>query len=248
VGKSSLLAAASAAKPKIADYPFTTKEPELGVVEIGHDTFVLAEIPGLIEGAHQGRGLGHDFLRHSARTRVFIHLIDGGSESPVEDMIKVNNELSLYDPGLARKSQIVVINKVDLNSVREEMERIRSDFAGIGVTVQFVSAATGEGVRALMKVAYELLKKMPVSRESVEPKVFRPQPKRRGTEVAKEGDVFVIDVPDIERIIMRVNMDDPTVHWQVHGLLLRKGIGKELEKAGIKGGDKVRCGNAEWEW
>jgi GTP-binding protein len=248
VGKSSLLAAASAAKPKIADYPFTTKEPELGVVEIGHDTFVLAEIPGLIEGAHQGRGLGHDFLRHSTRTRVFIHLIDGGSESPVEDMIKVNNELSLYDPLLAQKPQIVVVNKVDLSEVREKMERTRADFTGIGVKVQFVSAATGEGVRALMKVAYELLKKMPVSRESVEPKVFRPQPKRRGTEVAKEGDVFVIDVPDIERIIIRVNMDDPTILWQVHGLLLRKGIGKELEKAGIKGGDKVRCGNAEWEW
>ena len=248
VGKSSLIAAASAAKPKIADYPFTTKEPELGVVEIGHDTFVLAEIPGLIEGAHQGRGLGHDFLRHSARTRVFIHLIDGSSESPVEDMIKVNNELGLFDQALAQKPQIVVINKVDLSEVLEKMEQIRVDFTGIGVKAQFVSAATGEGVRALMRVAYELLKKMPVSREARELKVFHPQPRRRGTEVHREGDVFVIDVPDIERIIMRVDRDDPTVRWQIHGLLIRKGIGKELEKAGIKGGDKVRCGNAEWEW
>jgi GTP-binding protein len=248
VGKSSLLTAASAAKPKIADYPFTTKEPELGVIEIGHDTFVLAEIPGLIAGAHQGRGLGHDFLRHSTRTRIFIHLIDGSSEAPAEDMIKVNNELSLYDTALAQKLQIVVINKVDLPEVRERMESIREDFTWIGVKVRFISAATGEGVRELMKAAFELLKGIPVGRESVEPKVFHPQPKRRGTEVRNEGGVFVIDVPDIERIIMRVDMDDPTVRWQVHGLLLRKGIGKELEKAGIKGGDKVRCGNAEWEW
>ncbi|HEX9897318.1 MAG TPA: GTPase ObgE [Dehalococcoidales bacterium] len=248
VGKSSLLAAASAAKPRIADYPFTTKEPELGVVMVGHNPFVLAEIPGLIEGAHQGKGLGHDFLRHSTRTKVFIHLIDGSSESPVEDMIKVNNELSLYDPSLAKKPQIVVVNKVDLPEVRERIEDIREDFTWIGAKVQFVSAATGEGVRDLMKAAYELLKKVKVSREAVEPKVFHPQPKRRVTEIGKEGNVFVINAPDIERIIMRVDMNDPTIRWQVRGYLMRKGIGRELEKAGIKGGDEVRCGNAEWEW
>jgi GTP-binding protein len=163
-------------------------------------------------------------------------------------MIKVNNELSLYDAALVQKPQIVAVNKIDLPDVREKMERVRADFISIRVKVQFVSAATGEGVRELMRAAYELLKKVPVSQEAAEPKVFRPQPKQRGTEVSKEGYVFVIDAPDIERIIMRINMDDPTVRWQVHGLLMRRGIVKELEKAGIKGGDKVRCGNAEWEW
>jgi GTP-binding protein len=248
VGKSSLLTAASAAKPKIADYPFTTKEPELGVVEIRHNTFVLAEIPGLIEGAHQGRGLGYDFLRHSARTKIFIHLVDGSAESPVENMIKVNNELSLYDPALGMKPQIVVVNKVDLPEVRDKREQIVADFATIGVTVRFISAATGEGVQELMRTAFEIVRKMAVSQEAVAPKIFRPQPRRRSTEVSKDGDIFVINSPDIERIILRVAMDDPTVRWQVYGFLLRKGIGKELEKAGIKGGDKVRCGNTEWDW
>ena len=248
VGKSSLLTAASAAKPRIADYPFTTKEPELGVVEVGVHIFVMAEIPGLIEGAHQGRGLGHDFLRHSARTKLFIHLIDGRSASPAEDMIRVNNELNLYDPVLGQKPQIVVVNKVDLPEVREKMETIRSDFNSVGVNIRFVSAATGEGVRDLMKSVYDTLLKTPVQQEAKEIKVFRPQPRRRGTDVSKDGDTYVIEAPDIARVIRRVGMDDPTIRWQVHGLLMRKGIERELEKAGIKGGDKVRCGDIEWEW
>lgn len=248
VGKSSLLAAASAAKPKIADYTFTTKEPELGVVEVGHDTFVLAEIPGLIEGAYQGRGLGHEFLRHSTRTRAYIHLIDGSSESPVEDMTKVNIELSLYDLSLAQKQQIVVVNKVDLPSVREKMESISTDFKWIGVKVKFISAATGEGVRELMKEILELLKSIPEKKATIEPKVFRPQPRIRENIVYKAGGVFVINEPDIVRIVMRVDINDPVVRWQLYGYIMRKGIGKVLEKAGIKGGDKVRCGNVEWEW
>jgi len=247
VGKSSLLAAASRARPKVADYPFTTTEPELGVVEMDNDTFVVAEIPGLIEGAHQGRGLGHEFLRHSTRTRAFIHLIDGGSVSPAEDMIKVNNELSLYDPGLARKPQLVVVNKVDLPIVRQRMEEIQADFAAIGVTVRFISAATGEGVPELMRSAFELVKQPAAQPEAMPPKVFRPQPRRR-TGVTKEGDTFVILSPDIARIAARIDLEDPTIMWQFHGFLVRKGIGRELEKAGIKGGDKVRSGDTEWVW
>ncbi|NIQ75468.1 MAG: GTPase ObgE, partial [Phycisphaerae bacterium] len=109
VGKSTLLAAASAAKPKIASYPFTTREPILGAVEVGLRSFVLAEIPGLIGGAHLGRGLGHDFLRHIVRTRMLVHLIDGSSVSPIEDMARVNSELSLFDSALAQKPQLVVV-------------------------------------------------------------------------------------------------------------------------------------------
>ncbi|MBI2832550.1 MAG: GTPase ObgE, partial [Chloroflexi bacterium] len=115
VGKSTLLASATAARPKIADYPFTTTEPVLGVVKSGERSFVMAEIPGLIEGAHTGRGLGHEFLRHALRTKIIVHLINGASENPVEDMIKVNNELEMYDSGLTRKPQIVAVNKVDLD-------------------------------------------------------------------------------------------------------------------------------------
>jgi GTP-binding protein len=248
VGKSSLLAASSAAKPKIANYSFTTREPELGVVEINNSTFVMAEVPGLIEGAHLGRGLGHDFLRHSTRTRVFIHLIDGSSESPVDDMIKVNNELSLYDLNLAQKPQIVVVNKIDLTEVRRRMEQIKADFQSIGIVVRFVSAITGEGISELMQVTLELLKKATVKVEPISVKVFHPQPKRQHITIQKEEEVFVVIAPDVERVAARVDLEDPAVRWQLRGLLVRKGIGRALDKAGIKGGDKVRCGNAEWEW
>ncbi len=248
VGKSSLLAWAAAANPRVADFRFTTKEPELGVVTVGNTTFVMAEIPGLIEGAHQGRGLGHDFLRHSTRTRVFIHLVDGSSASPVEDMIKVNNELALYDPALAKKQQLVVVNKVDLPRVAKRKNEISTDFKSIGITVQFVSAATGEGVPELMESVQELLKQTTVKTETGVIKIFRPQPRQPGFGVTREGDAFVIHAPDIARVIDRVDMSDPTVRGQVYGLLIRKGIVKMLEKAGSKGGDRVRCGHAEWDW
>ena len=126
VGKSTLLAAVSAAKPKIASYPFTTREPILGVAEVGPEGLVLAEIPGLIDGAHLGRGLGHDFLRHIVRTKILIHLIDGGSASPVEDMIRVNAELSLFDSALAQKPQLVAVNKIDLPQVQVQLAGTRA--------------------------------------------------------------------------------------------------------------------------
>ena len=113
---------------KLPNYPFTTREPIVGVVGVEFENFVLAEIPGLIDGAHLGRGLGHDFLRHSMRTRVLIHLIDGTAESPLDNMIKVNNELSLFDSQLARKPQIVVINKIDLPEVQDKEERNKKVF------------------------------------------------------------------------------------------------------------------------
>jgi len=247
VGKSSLLAAASRAHPAIADYPFTTKEPELGVVEEGGRIFVLAEIPGLIEGAHQGRGLGHEFLRHSMRTRAFIHLVSGTSESPANDMAKVNNELALYDPGLVKKPQIVAVNKIDLPEVRSRMSVIKADFEAVGITVRFISAATGEGVPDLMHAALELIREKTTEPAEAPVKVFRPQPRQRAV-VSKEGSIYVISQPDIERVCARIELGDEAVLSQLHAFLLRKGIGRELEKAGIQRGDRVRCGSANWEW
>lgn len=248
VGKSSLLSAASAAKPRIADYPFTTRAPELGVVNVAGETLVLAEIPGLIEGAHQGKGLGYDFLRHSTRTKAFIHLVDGSSPSPVEDMVKVNNELALYDPVLMHKRQIVVVNKIDLPAVRARQEEIAADFKWIGISAQFISAATGEGVPELLKEGLDSIKKTALKAEPLPVKVFRPQPEQPGVSITKEGGIFVIHAPDIERVVARVDMANPAVLGQVCGLLIRKGIGRMLEKAGIKSGNRVRCGNAEWDW
>ncbi|HXX59468.1 MAG TPA: GTPase ObgE [Dehalococcoidales bacterium] len=251
VGKSSLLAAASRAHPKIADYAFTTREPELGVVDNGINTFVLAEIPGLIEGASQGKGLGYDFLRHSTRTRVFIHLIDGTSASPTGDMVKVNNELYLYDPDLLKRPQIAVINKIDIPDVRNKIEGLKNDFAAVQIPVKFVSAANGEGIPELLKDVAELLRKQaPEPKpEPEEIKVFRPTPSRQPrARLNKKGTIFYIDSHEVERIVSRVDMTDPTVTRQVRALLTRKHITPELESLGIQGGDKVRCGQIEWEW
>ena len=177
VGKSTLLAAVSAAKPKIASYPFTTLEPVLGMVEVGRQSFVLAEIPGLIEGAHLGKGLGHDFLRHIVRTRVLIHLLDGGSPSPVEDMTQVNAELSLFDSALAKKPQLVVINKLDLPQVKGRRDELEESFSAVGAPVFFVSAVSGEGIPELMAATAEILQSAPEPVPTKRRKIFRPQPK-----------------------------------------------------------------------
>ena len=252
VGKSTLLAAASAAKPKIAGYPFTTCEPILGVAEVGQRSFVLAEIPGLIDGAHLGRGLGHDFLRHIVRTKILIHLIDGSSASPTEDMVRVNAELSLYDSALATKPQLVVINKIDLPQVQARLAEIKDAFRGAGTIVLSISAATGDGVSELMAKTIKMLDEVTRLRrevdEKIPKKIFRPQPRGIGASVHKEGDTFVVVAPELERIVARIDMTSPGLHRQLKRQLARLEVGRALEKAGIKPGDRVRCGNLEWEW
>ncbi len=251
VGKSTLLAAASAARPKIASYPFTTREPVLGVAEVGQRSFVLAEIPGLIDGAHFGRGLGHDFLRHIVRTKILIHLIDGSSASPVEDMIRVNAELSLFDSALAQKPQLVVVNKIDLPLVQARLDEIKDAFSSAGTTALFVSAATGDGVSEVMAETMKLLQSVAAEEgtgKKIPLKVFRPHPKGVGASVHKEGDTFVVVAPELERIIVRTDITSPGVRWQLKKQLRRLGVSEALERAGVKPGDRVRCGNLEWEW
>jgi GTP-binding protein len=248
VGKSSLLALATAAKPEIANYPFTTREPIVGVVGVEFDNFVLAEIPGLIDGAHLGRGLGHDFLRHSMRTRYLIHLIDGTADSPLDNMIKVNNELSLFDSQLARKPQVVVINKIDLPDVHDKKNEIKTAFHEAGINIYFISAVTGEGISELMQIVMSMLKESEIRTQEPAPKVFHPQPRRRQVMISRQDDVFVINEPELERIVARVDTTDPTVKGQVRGQMTRLHIDKALEKAGIKRGDRIRCGTTEWEW
>jgi len=251
VGKSTLLAAASAAKPEIASYPFTTREPILGVVEVGQRSFVLAEIPGLIDGAHLGRGLGHDFLRHVVRTKILIHLIDGSSASPVESMIQINAELSLFDSALAQKPQLIVVNKIDLPQVQARLAEIKGVFSSAGTTPLFVSAATGEGVAELMAETIEMLQSATVERGTAEKtpmKVFRPQPRGVGPKVHKEGDTFVVVAPELERIVARTDVASSGMRWQLKRQLAGLGVSKALERAGVKPGDRVRCGNLEWDW
>ncbi|MBI4266868.1 MAG: GTPase ObgE [Chloroflexi bacterium] len=249
VGKSTLLSAASAARPKIADYPFTTIEPVLGVVELEKGSFTLAEIPGLIEGAHLGRGLGYDFLRHAMRTRMFIHLLDASSASPVEDMIRVNTELGLYAPSLAERPQIVVLNKIDLPGVRSRLAGIEAAFSSVAVSPLSISAATGEGVPGLMSRTMAMLHQLAVRGEAaaVAGKVFRPRPKV-SLSVRKEGGVFVLEAPELERFVARGGLTGDEIRWQLRRHFARLGVNKALEKAGIKAGDRVRCGNLEWVW
>ena len=249
-GKSTLLAAASAAKPKVASYPFTTLEPILGVVNIGLDSFVLAEIPGLIEGAHLGKGLGHDFLRHAMRTRILIHLISGTSDTPTEDMIKVNNELALFDPSLAKKPQIVAVNKTDLPEVQEKLEIIKSELNGADIKAHYISAEMGQGVNELMAAAFEVLKKQAVTPKHTEApgKIFRPQPRETGITVTREGDMWIIHAPGLDRLMAGGGATEGELRWQLNSQLEKRGINSILEKAGVKAGDKVRCGDLIWEW
>lgn len=162
VGKSSLIARISAARPKIADYPFTTLVPNLGMVRLSGDrSLVVADIPGLIAGAHEGAGLGDRFLRHVERTRVLVHLLDGSAaapgRSPLRDYLAINSELSLFDPALAQRPQVVVMNKVDLPDVRRRLRSLVAPFTRRGIPVLSISAATGEGVDALLEAVWRTL-------------------------------------------------------------------------------------------
>ena len=167
VGKSSLISRISAARPKIADYPFTTLVPNLGMVQLSNDrSFVVADIPGLIEGAHKGTGLGDRFLRHLERTRVLIHLLEVSAtpgRTPLKDYETLNRELALYDPELAARPQIVVLNKIDLPEVKSRFKRLSGPFARRGITLLQVSAATGSGLNALLEEAW---RQISVARES----------------------------------------------------------------------------------
>lgn len=249
-GKSTLLAAASAAKPKIASYPFTTIEPVLGVVNVGLESFVIAEIPGLIEGAHLGKGLGHDFLRHALRTKIFIHIIGGDSESPSADMLQVNQELASFDASLALRPQIVVLNKIDLPEVEERLAGIKKELSEAGIKARYISAATGQGVTELMSETMKVLKEATVeeSLPAASKKVFRPQPKEAGISVSREGDEFVIRVTELERIVPGAGTTPAELRWQLNSRLERMGVTKALEKAGARPGDKIRCGELIWEW
>jgi GTP-binding protein len=249
-GKSSLLAAATRANPKIADYAFTTLEPMQGVVETSQERFVLCEIPGLIKDAHLGKGLGHDFLRHSVRTRVLIHLIDGSAPSPVDNMIAVNNELSLFEAALSRKPQIVVINKIDMPEVKERKTELRKTFKSIGINVHFISASTGEGVEKLMDDVLELLREnpLPETPPEAEVPVLYPKGKGPGLTIEEQNGVFIVHSPGLERLVAGSDIRDSEVRRQIGNRLNNPRIRHVMERAGLKPGNKIRIADFEWIW
>ncbi|HEY3111381.1 MAG TPA: GTPase ObgE [Chloroflexota bacterium] len=254
-GKSTLLAAASRAAPKIADYPFTTLEPNLGVVDLGYgpdEQLVLADVPGLIEGAHMGVGLGHSFLRHVERTRVLIHLLDGTGDDPIQAFDAINAELELFDPALRRKPQVVAVNKVDLPEVRARLPDLERALEEHGIAVMPISAATGESVRPLMQRALTLLneerRRAPETPAPVEQvPVLRPAALERW-EVAPEPGGYRVTGRRVERAVAMTDLENPEAVEFLQRILERMGVTAALERAGVKPGDTVRFGKHELEW
>lgn len=251
-GKSTLLSVVSAARPKIGDYPFTTLQPNLGVAAIdGYETLVLADIPGIIEGASEGVGLGHDFLRHIERTRVLLHLLDGMAENPLTDWEMFNNELALYNAELAAKPQLVVLNKIDLPDVREREAEIRDGIRRAGHPFMSISAVTGEGVKPML---YEIKRMADAAPRTVptaagEPVVIRPPVGEQAFTIKREGNGdWRVSGQEIERIVAMTyfEFDDSLMRFQT--TLKRSGITAALTKAGVKVGDIVHIGDQELEW
>ncbi len=261
-GKSTLLAAASAAQPKIADYPFTTLEPNLGVVEVGGrggTTFVLADIPGLIEGAAGGAGLGHEFLRHVTRTKTLIHVLDasGGLEGrdPLVDFATINEEMVAFDPDLASKPMLIALNKTDLPEARDHLPALRAALTGHRLFP--ISAATGSGVQELLNATAATLHEIAV--EAAE-RAAAPKPQERRTYTLENVDErawqilqpapnhFVVSGVGIERLTRMTNFETDDAVRRFQRVLESSGIEQELNRQGIEDGDIVHIADHELVW
>ncbi len=247
-GKSTLLAAVTRARPKIADYPFTTLEPELGVAVVGDRAIVLADIPGLIEGAHAGAGLGLNFLRHIERTRLLIHLLNGLSPDPVGDYEVINQELELFKPYLAAKPQIVAFNKMDLPEVRERWPEVRRAFARRDVEIIPISAATGENTRTLLERVAARLAELPPPEPLPHPlPVLQPVDEDAFT-IERTPDGWIVRGRRIERVAAMTNWNYYEAITRFQRILEAMGIRQALEAAGVQEGDTVFIGPVELEW
>jgi GTPase len=248
-GKSSLLASVTNAKPKIANYPFTTLVPNLGVAPLDEEiTIVLADIPGLIEGAHTGLGLGDTFLKHIQRTKVLIHLIDGLSSDHVADYSQINSELSLFDPDLGKKPQVVALNKIDIPEVREQMPRIKNDFKKRGIELFTISTVTHEDTRKLLWSAKKLLDEVPEIEKEITLPVYRPESKEKVFEVKKDEHGWIIKGGSIERAAEMTYWEHFESVRRFHRILDSMGISDLLHEKGIQEGDSVFINDHEFEW
>lgn len=248
-GKSTLLAAVSNAKPKIAPYPFTTLEPNLGVAELDEETtLVLADIPGLIEGASKGMGLGHDFLRHIQRTRVLIHLLDGLAEDPLLDLAQINSELALFDPGLSEKPQVVGLNKIDLPEVVRRWPGIEARLRDRGYDPLAVSALAGTNVRSLLYRAAQLLDQAPALKEIASLPVYRIANDPREFTIRHESKGWRVSGQAIERAAAMTYWEHEQSVRRFQHILQILGIEDALRQAGAQTGDTVFIGENELEW
>ena len=263
-GKSTLLSVVTAARPKIADYPFTTLTPNLGVVAVGQPGsgdefgFVLADIPGLIEGAAQGVGLGHEFLRHVQRTRLLLHVLDGASldRDPWQDFLTINKELHEYDELLATRPQVVVFNKMDLAEAQERWPELKAKAEEQGYPAFAISAAAHQGTEELMAFAAKRLLEIKRDEEEraasqvvpdMDGTVLRPQPVDAFTVTLVDG-VYIVRGKRVERTVSMTNQDSYESMDRLQVTLSKMGITKALEEAGVKVGDRVRFGKFELYW
>ena len=260
VGKSTLLSKVSNAKPKIADYHFTTLVPNLGVVGLGEGrSFVMADIPGIIEGASEGTGLGLDFLRHIERTRILLHIVDAASvegRDPIEDIEAINEELSKYSEELVKRPTIIVANKLDVLPAEEReavLKKLRDKYEP-DTKVMAISAATGEGVKELLNAAFELLKDAPDeilefnSEISLEEYTSRVEELPYTVEKGDEEGIFLVEGPRIEKMLGYTNLEDDKGFKFFQDFMVKNGIIDELKALGIKEGDEVRLYGWSFEY
>lgn len=261
VGKSTLLSVVTAARPKIGAYHFTTLTPNLGVVDVGDGrSFVLADLPGLIEGAHEGAGLGHEFLRHVERTRILLHVVDMSAaegRDPYEDWKSINRELEMYNAELMKRPQLIVANKMDDPAAPEHLERFNERLAEDGHSHEVfpISAVTGEGVQKLLYRCADLLDALPgreaeeETAEAGEHVIIRAKPEEdRSFVIRRENDVFVVESPYIEKMVKRINFGSREAVLRFARTMRKMGIDQALREKGAEDGHYVRIGEFEFEF
>ncbi len=260
VGKSTLLSRVTNAQPKIANYHFTTLNPNLGVVDLdGGNGFVMADIPGLIEGASEGVGLGHEFLRHIERTRVIVHMVDAAStegRDPVQDIKVIDQELEAYNPEIAKRPQVIAANKIDCfyGEDREAvLEQLKKEFEPEGIRVFPVSAVTGEGVKELLYYIREMLDKIPDNQVVFEKEYLIKEPDFANEPFSVEKSdetegLFIVEGPRVERMLGYTNLDSEKGFEFFQKFLKNNGILDELEKLGIEEGDTVKMYGWQFEY
>jgi GTP-binding protein len=251
-GKSTLLTAVSRATPKIADYPFTTLEPHLGVVEVGYESYVMADLPGLIEGAHEGAGLGLDFLRHVERTRLLIHVVDASREDPAHDIDVIDTELRSYTPDLSGRPQIIAFNKMDVPEAEARRGELQALADRLGRPCAFISAAARQGTADLVKLAFERLERLreesPEARREDEVPVLRPQQRGPRFSIEREDGAYRVvgDQPVVLVEMLALQSDESRA--EAMRRLARMGVVNALRRAGVHEGDPVRFGDVELKW
>jgi GTP-binding protein len=241
-GKSSLLAALTAARPKVANYPFTTLDPALGVAESAGGRFVIAEIPGLVEGASRGAGLGHRFLRHAERTRVLVYVVDGSAADPWRDLATVSAEVERFSPELGRRPHIVAVNKLDLVATRAVRKRSRRK------GVHFVSALTGEGLDEVMGAMVAGIASAPEPSTPARPATIRLPTAAPGLHVERTAWGFAVRGDRVEKLVERTDLESEGSLERFQAELDRIGVSEALESAGVQPGDTVRIGGTEFEY